>query len=141
MGKAVLTIRDLNQKIQDYIARGYQLEVYAAVRAAQIATRDFIARTYPKTAFSGKTLKDKYIIIGKYDIEASKTVANIYANYFSRWYNTGAFGRIIKGNGPRAGERGPKYSPHGNYFERNRAAIVDYFNKQIEQYLERHFKL
>lgn len=121
--------------------RGYQQDVYAACREAQKATRDYIARTHPSTAFGGKKLAGGQIIIGKYDIEADRTVANIYANYFSRWYNTGAFGRIIRKSGPRYGMRGPEYPARGDYFERNRAAIVDYFNAQVERYLERHVKL
>ena len=140
MDRVTLTFQDLNKKIQDYIQRGYQQDVYVAVREAQKATRDFIARTHPQTAFDGKTLGGKQIIIGKYDIDASKTVANIYANYFSRWYNTGAFGRIIR-YGKRRGDRGPTYPSRGSYFESNRAAIVDYFNKQIERYLEKHISL
>lgn len=120
--------------------RGYQQDVYAACREAQKATRDYIARTHPSTAFGGKKLAGSQIIIGKYDIEASRVVTNIYANYFSRWYNTGAFGRIIK-YGIRRGIRGPEYASRGSYFESNKAAIVDYFNNQVERYLERHVKL
>lgn len=137
---AVLTLRDLSEKVQEYMRRGYQQDVYAACREAQKATRDFIARTHPSTAFGGKKLAGSQIIIGKYDIEASRVVANIYANYFSRWYNTGAFGRIIK-YGYRRGIKGPEYPARGSYFESNKAAIVDYFNIQVERYLERHVKL
>lgn len=120
--------------------QGYQQDVYAACREAQKATRVFIARTHPSTAFGGKKLAGSQIIIGKYDIEASLVVANIYANYFSRWYNTGAYGRIIK-YGLRRGEKGPKYPARGNYFESNKAAIIDYFNGQVELYLEKHVNL
>jgi hypothetical protein len=68
---AVLTLRDLSEKVQEYMRRGYQQDVYAACREAQKATRDFIARTHPSTAFGGKKLAGSQIIIGKYDIEAS----------------------------------------------------------------------
>lgn len=140
MSGAFLTLRDLNEKVQEYMRQGYQQDVYAACREAQKATRVFIARTHPSTAFGGKKLAGSQIIIGKYDIEASLVVANIYANYFSRWYNTGAYGRIIK-YGLRRGEKGPKYPARGNYFESNKAAIIDYFNGQVELYLEKHVNL
>lgn len=134
-------IPDLQRKIDDYIRNGYYQDVARAVREAQIATRVFIARTHPSTAFSGKRLSGKQIIIGKYNIDASNILANIYANYFSRWYNTGAYGRTIKKSGPRLGMKGPKYPPRGSYFESNRAAIEDYFAKQVDNYLERHISL
>jgi hypothetical protein len=136
-----MTLNELQQKIQDYIDHGYYQDVAAAARQAQIATRDFIARTHPQTAFGGKQLGGSQIIIGRYDVHADSIVTNVYANYFSRWYNTGAFGRIIRGSGPRAGQRGPTYPSRGSYFESNRAAIEDSFAKSLEEYLEKHISL
>lgn len=141
MGYAFLLTMDLQElqtKIDDYIRSGYYQDVAKAAREAQKATRDYIARTHPSTAFGGKSLAGKQIIIGKYDVEVSKIVTNIYANYFSRWYNTGTFGRVIKKSGPRMGMRGPSYPSRGAYFESNKAAIEDYFATQLERYLERH---
>ena len=136
-----MTLAELRNKVQDYIDRGFYQDVAAAARDAQRATRDYIARTHPQTAFAGKALGGKQIIIGKYDVHADRIVTNVYANYFSRWYNTGAFGRVIRGRGPRAGQRGPTYPSRGSYFERNRAAIEDYFAKSLEEYLQKHIKL
>ena len=136
-----MTLADLQNQIQDYIDRGFYQDVAAAARDAQLATRDFIARTHPQKAFDDKTLGGNQIRIGKYDVHADRIVTNIYANYFSRWYNTGAFGRIIRGNGPRRGQRGPTYPSRGDYFESNKAAIEEYFAKRLEEYLQKHIKL
>jgi len=136
-----MTLEQLNRKIEDYIAHGYYKDVAAAAREAQRATRDFIARTHPQTAFSGKSLGGSQIIIGKYDVQADSILTNEYANYFSRWYNTGAFGRMIRKRGPRFGMRGPIYPARGNYFESNKAAIEDYFAKQLEEYLKKHIRI
>jgi len=136
-----ITISELRQKIDDYIARGYYQDVAAAARDAQRATRYYISRMYhPKTAFSGKYLGGKHIIIGKFDVYAEKIVSNVYANYFSRWYNTGAYGRLIR-YGKRKGERGPTYPSRGSYFESNKAAIEEYFRQHLVEYLEKHIKL
>jgi len=136
-----MTLEQLNKKIDEYITHGYYKDVAAAAREAQRATRHFIARTHPQTAFGGKKLGGGQIMIGKYDVHADKILANVYANYFSRWYNTGAFGRLIRKRGPRFGQRGPKYPPRGNYFESNKTAIEDYFAKQLESYLQKHISL
>ena len=136
-----MTLEQLNRKIEEYINHGYYKDVAVAVREAQRATRHFIARTHPQTAFGGKKLAGNQIVIGKYDVRAESIRMNIYANYFSRWYNTGAFGRLIKKRGPRFGQRGPKYPPRGNYFESNKAAIEDYFVRQLEEYLTKHISI
>ena len=114
-----MTLEELNRKIQDYIDHGYYQDVAAAAREAQRATRDYIARTHPKTAFGGKSLGGNQIRMGKYDVHADSILTNVYANYFSRWYNTGTFGRIGS----------------------NKAAIEDYFRQQLEDYLQKHIKL
>ena len=136
-----MTLEELNRKIQDYIDHGYYQDVAAAAREAQKATRDYIARTHPKTAFGGKSLGGGQIVMGKYDVHADSILTNVYANYFSRWYNTGAFGRIIRGRGPRRGQRGPEYPSRGDYFGSNKAAIENYFRQQLEEYLEKHISL
>lgn len=135
------TLQDLQRKIEDYIQNGYYRDVAKAVREAQLATRIYIARTHPSTAFGGKHLGGKQIVIGKYSVDASRIVTNIYASYFSRWYSTGALGRTIRKYGPRLGMKGPKYPSRGNYFESNKAAIEDYFVTQLERYLERNISL
>ena len=136
-----MTLEQLQAKIKDYIDHGYYKDVAAAAREAQRATRHFIARTHPQIAFSGKDLGGNQIIIGKFDIHADSIQANLYANYFSRWYNTGAYGRAIRKQGPRYGQKGPKYPSRGNYFESNKAAIENYFAKQLELYLKKHINL
>ena len=137
-----MTLEELNAKIQDYIDHGYYKDVAVAVRDAQRATRYFIYRTHPTTAFGGKNIvSGNKILLGSYDVHADMILANIYANYFARWYNTGAFGRIIRGRGPRRGQRGPTYSARGDYFGSNKAAIEDYFRQQLEEYMQKHIKL
>ena len=136
-----MTLEELNRKIKDYIDRGFYQDVAAAARDAQLATRDYIARTHPQVAFDGKRLGGKQIIVGKYDVHADRIVTNVYANYFSRWYNTGAYGRIIWGRGPRRGQYGPSYPPRGAYFDSNKAAIEQYFAQRLEEYLKKHIKL
>ena len=136
-----MTLDELNRKIEDYVSHGYYKDVAAAAREAQRATRDFIARTHPQTAFGGKKLGGGQIVMGKYDVHADRIDANVYANYFSRWYNTGAFGRTIRKRGPRFGQTGPKYPPRGNYFESNKVAIEDFYAKRLEEYLEKNIKL
>ena len=136
-----MTLTELQQKIQEYIDHGFYKDVAEAARQAQIATRDFIARTHPQKAFDDKKLGGNQIRIGKYDVHADRIVTNVYANYFSRWYNTGAFGRIIRGRGPRRGQRGPTYPPRGAYFDSNKSAIEEYFAQQLEEYLQKHIKL
>lgn len=136
-----MTLAELQKQVQEYIDRGYYQDVAAAAREAQRATRDFIARTHPQTAFGGKQLGGNQIVMGKYDVHADRIVTNVYANYFSRWYNTGAFGRIIRGSGPRAGQRGPTYPARGDYFDSNRAAIEEFYAQRLEEYLQKHIKL
>ena len=136
-----MTLEELNQKVQDYIDHGFYKDVAEAARQAQIATRDFIARTHPQTACGGKKLGGNQIIMGKYDVHADNIVTTVYANYFSRWYNTGAFGRPIRGRGPRRGQTGPSYPPRGAYFDTNKSAIEEYFAQQLEEYLQKHIKL
>lgn len=136
-----MTLAELQKQVQEYIDHGYYQDVAAAAREAQRATRDYIARTHPQTAFGGKQLGGKQIVMGKYDVHADRIVTNVYANYFSRWYNTGAFGRIIRGSGPRAGQRGPTYPARGDYFDSNRAAIEEFYAQRLEEYLQKHIKL
>ena len=136
-----MTLDELRKQIQDYIDHGYYRDVAVAARDAQRATRDYIARTHPQTAFGGKKLGGGQIVMGKYDVHADSIVTNVYANYFSRWYNTGAFGRIIRGSGPRSGQRGPTYPARGDYFDSNRAAIENYYAQRLEEYLEKHISL
>ena len=136
-----MTLDELNKRITEYIGHGYYQDVAAAAREAQLATRDYVARTHPQTAFAGKSLGGRQIIVGKYDIHADNIITNVYANYFSRWYNTGAFGRPIRGRGPRRGQTGPSYPPRGAYFETNKAAIENYFAQKLDEYLQKHIKL
>ena len=51
-----MTLDELNRKIKDYIDRGFYRDVAAAARDAQLATRDYVARTHPQVAFDGKRL-------------------------------------------------------------------------------------
>ena len=139
-----MTLEELNKKIQDYIDHGYYKEVEKATGFALNATQHFIARTYPKSAFDGEKLggfDEQIRQLKKIEVSAHAIAGGIYANYFSRWYNTGAFGRIIKGSGPRQGEKGPTYPSRDDYFGKNKAAIEDYFRQQLEEYLQTHIKL
>ncbi len=136
-----MTLEELQKQIKEYTAKGFYQDVAAASRDAQLATREYIARTHPQSAFDGRVLGGKQIIVGKYEVTASVINANVYANYFSRWYNTGAFGRIIRGRGPRRGQRGPTYPPRGSYFESNRQAIEDFYAAELDKALQKRIKL
>lgn len=103
---------DLQKKVQDYVNSGFAHDVVQAARQAQEATRLFIKRTHPATGFDGQNLTNM-IVKGAFKVEGTgKVVANVYANYFARWYNTGALGRIIL-RGPRKGQKGPTYAARG----------------------------
>lgn len=140
-----MTLENMQKQVKEYTAKGFYMDVAEASRDAQLATRHYIARTHPQTAFDGKSLiidyfqgkKHNQICIGKYEVKASVIDANIYANYFARWYNTGAFGRIIRGRGPRRGQRGPTYPPRGSYFESNRQAIEDFYAAELDKALQK----
>ncbi len=136
-----MTLDELQKQVREYTAKGFYQDVAAASRDAQLATRAYIARTHPQSAFEGRALGGKQIIVGKYEVTASVINANVYANYFSRWYNTGAFGRLIRGRGPRRGQRGPSYPPRGSYFESNRQAIEDYYAAELDKALQKRIKL
>lgn len=136
-----MTLDELQKQVREYTAKGFYQDVAAASRDAQLATRAYIARTHPQSAFEGRALGGKQIIVGKYEVTASVINANVYANYFSRWYNTGAFGRLIRGRGPRRGQRGPSYPPRGSYFESNRQAIEDYYAAELDKSLQKRIKL
>ena len=136
-----MTLEELQKQVKEYTAKGFYQDVAAAARDAQLATRSYIARTHPQSAFEGRALGGKQIIIGKYEVTASVINANVYANYFSRWYNTGAFGRLIRGRGPRCGQRGPTYPARGSYFESNRQAIEDFYAAELDKALQKRIKL
>ena len=89
-----MTLEELQEKIEDYTRKGFITDVAAACKHANYATTDYIKRTYPKTAFSGKNLitapdGTSEIIPSHYAVEVDNVTATIYANYFARWYNTG----------------------------------------------------
>lgn len=135
-----MTLDELQQKIQEYTNKGFHQDVVNAAYEARKATRLFIARTHPRTAFSGRTLSEDMFIRGRFDIQESVIDARIYANYFARWYNTGAYGRIIR-YGKRKGQKGTSYPARGNYFESNRAAIEEFYASSINNYLTGHVQL
>lgn len=134
-----MTLAELNKLVEDYIAHGYDRDVQEACRQAQLDTRLFIERTHPHVAFGGKDLtsRPRQIIIGSYKITAESINTNVYANYLARWYSTGAQGNIIRGRGPRRGQRGPTYEPRGQYFEHNSGAIEEYFCNRVKELLSR----
>lgn len=141
-----MTLEELQKKIEDYTRRGFIADVAAACKHAKYATTDYIKRTHPKIAFSGKNLitapdGTSEIIPSHYAVEVDNITATIYANYFARWYNTGAHGGYIRGRGPRQGMKATKYPARGDYFGRNKAAIETYFASQVDAYLETHIKL
>ncbi|EPD71891.1 MULTISPECIES: hypothetical protein [Acidaminococcus] len=131
---------DLQKKVQDYVNSGFAHDVVQAARQAQEATRLFIKRTHPATGFDGQNLTNM-IVKGAFKVEGTgKVVANVYANYFARWYNTGALGRIIL-RGPRKGQKGPTYAARGAYFDQNADAIRQYYMDYLIDYLERRIDL
>lgn len=150
--KKMRTLEELTKDIENYIDHGYKAVVEAGVRHAQIMTRAHIERTHASTGFGGKNLlidekatasKGKtihQIQKGKFKINALTADAVIYANYFARWYNTGATQHEIL-YGPYKTRQSTHYPPRGEYFESNRAAIEDYFCGQLEMYMATHIKI
>ena len=143
------TLEDLQKQIDDYIEKGFKATVEAGVRHAQAQTRAYIARTHPQSGFGGRSLitderpggkTTNQIIKGRFNIHAMNIEAVIYANYFARWYSTGATQHIIT-HGPYKGRLSTYYPPRGRYFEQNKQAIENYFCSQLEEYLEKHIKL
>lgn len=128
------------KKVQAYVDNGFAKDVVQAARQAQEATRLFIRRTHPGTGFDGRNLT-KFIVKGAFKVEGTgKVAANVYANSFARWYNTGAGGNIIL-RGPRQGQKGPTYAPRGTYFEQNAEAIKQYYMDYLIEYLKRRIDL
>lgn len=134
----ILIMDKLAQKIKLYSEIGFYNAVNDACRKAQIDTRAFIARTHPHSGFGGKVFADTEFVLGKYNIQSKKIDATIYANYFARWWNTGFFHPVIRTKPPKV--RHKKVPPHGNYFENNKAAIVDYYNSRIDYYMQEGLK-
>lgn len=146
------TLADLQKQIDDYIEKGYKKTVEAGVRHAQVMTRAYIARTHASTGFGGKNLlidesksasrgkTVNQIIKGRFNIHALTVDSVIYANYFARWYNTGAKQHMIL-RGPYKGRMSTYYPARGSYFSANRAAIESYFCGQLEMYMATHIKL
>ncbi len=145
----MLTLEQLQKRIQDYIDHGHKAVVEAGVRYAQTMTRNYISRTHPSTGFGGQSLiKDtsnsktsNQIIKGKYHrVDAESIEAVVYANYLARWYNTGAKQHVIT-YGPHKGWLSTYYAARGAYFSQNASAIENYFASQLEQYMDRHIKI
>lgn len=142
------TLEELQKELEYYKNHGFRDQANAAIRYAQIKTRAYIARTHPSTGFGGQSLiTDEHnakthnqIIKGKFDVDAKRALINIYANYLARWYNTGAKQHMIL-RGERRGQLSTHYSPRGNYFESNEAAIKKYFASQIEEFIKRNIKM
>lgn len=135
-----MTLDELQAEINDFATHGMDSLVREGAYKAQLATRDYIRRTYPATAFGGKSLiainGHPEIRCGSFKAEASGMMANIYANYFARWYNTGAKGNIIRGRGKRRGQRGTKYPARGSYFESNADAISNYYLTKVVEHVK-----
>lgn len=143
------TLEQLQKQIDEFVSKGYKRTVEAGVRYAQAQTRAYIARTHPQNAFGGRDLITderpggktvNQIIKGRFNIHALNIEAVIYANYFARWYNTGATQHVIM-RGPYKGRLSTHYPPRGKYFEHNRLAVENYFCSQLETYLAKHIKL
>ena len=142
-----MTLDELDRLINEYKRRGLHKDTEAACEYAQMETKEFIYRTHPHGGFSsadfiGVIFDHAQFIRGTHKFTSpGNFLANVYANYFARWYNTGAFGRPIRGTGPRRGQKGPTYPPHGNYFEANKTAIEDYYARKVDEYLTKHISI
>lgn len=134
------TLDELQAQIADFNDHGLQQLVREGAYKAQLKARNFVMRTYPSTDFGGKSLIaincHNEIRCGSFKTEADSMKANIYANYFARWYNTGAHGGIIRARGKRFGQRGPRYPARGSYFSANSQAIQQYYAEQLVQYVK-----
>lgn len=139
---------ELQKKIDELASNGYRDIVNRAVRVAQIATRSWIERQHPKTAFGGKSLSyDNFngkthnqIIKGSFKIHAGSVDANLYANYFSRWYNTGATQHVIM-RGKYHGRKSTEYPARKKIMAGLNGAVEQYFGGVVEKYIKKRLKL
>lgn len=142
--RAQMELEQLKAQIQEYADNGFEADINKAAYDARLKTKHFIERTHPTTAFSGKNLihddinNADEIIRGSFKIEGGSggnILANIYSNYFARWYNTGAYGRTIR-YGKRKGQKGTHYPPRGAYYSSNKQAIEEFYSKCILDYMK-----
>jgi len=139
---------ELTAHIEQYVKAGYRQDCEKAARHAQCVTRQFVEKLHPTTAFGGRNiLQDNYngrshnqIVKGTYKAEAGQVLTRIYANYFCRWYNTGAYGLPIR-SGKYKGRKGPVYAPREKVFDNNVTSIENNFAQAAEGYLAKHIKL
>lgn len=141
-------MKELNDRLKEYKRLGFMAQVEKAVKLARGETREYIERTHPQVAFGGKSLiTDDYnhrtnhqAILGSYKVNATMINANIYSNYFQRWYNTGAHGNVIK-YGKYKGRRGPKYPARGNFYQSNKSSIEKFYADALQRALNKFIKI
>nr|DAX60320.1 MAG TPA: hypothetical protein [Caudoviricetes sp.] len=135
-----MNLDELQAEIRDFSDHGLQELVREGAYKAQLKARDFVLRTHPATAFGGKNILydngHKEIRCGSFKAEAGGMTTSIYANYFARWFNTGAHGNIIRVKGKRFGQRGPRYPARGSYFEANAQAIQKFYSEELVKYVK-----
>ena len=149
MGTTFLELKVLNDKLQQYKDKGFGQQIEWAVKRARGETREFIERTHPQTGFGGKSLiYDEYngkthhqTVLGSFHVYSTMITANIYANYFQRWYNTGATPHKVRSGAWKGRMSTYSYPPKTTYYRDNAKAIEQYFAERLDEALKFFIKI
>lgn len=144
-----MELKVLNDKIQAYKDKGFGQQIEWAVKRARRETRIYIERTHLQTAFGGKSLifewyKGKFhkqTVLGSFQVYSRMISANIYANHWQRWANTGATPHKIRSGKMKGQMSTYSYPPKTTYYRDNATAIGNYFADRLEDALNRYIKI
>lgn len=118
----------LIRKIEDYRKQGLMNDVKKAANSARGEVREWIESQHPKEAFNGHNLiMDDFnsnthhqTVLGSFSVVSNVINANLYANYFQRWANTGVHGG----------------DPHIRWWGHKQNAIQEKFVQILDQKLD-----
>lgn len=114
-----VTLQAMSEKVREYSQKGFHDDVQKAIKLSRGETREWIEHQHPaqgKITSHGKVedlIIDNYngvthhqTVLGHYAYYKNYAEANIYANYFQRWYNTGVRGMRAQGSWWRSNQQG-----------------------------------
>lgn len=149
MAISSVDIKVFNDKLQQYKDQGFGQQIEWAVKRARGETREYIDRTHLQTAFGGKSLiwdevdgkRIHQTVLGAYHVYSRMISANIYANHWQRWANTGAKPHIIKWGAWKGRMSTYNYPPKTTYYRDNAGAIERYFAERLDEALKFFIKI
>lgn len=142
-----MELKELQERIQKYQREGFGKQVASAVKRARGQTREYIERTHPQTAFGGKSLiidnfnnrTNHQTVLGHFEAHTGIIWGTLFANYFQRWYSTGAKQHNIM-YGRYKGRKSTYYDARGSYYTTNKSAIeqnfADNLNKALDEFIK-----